>query len=255
MPECRICHSPFSEGQAFCRYCGANQLDQNLGPRFCPACGAKVPANQKNCPDCQASLKTEGAEEKSLAAPKQRSPKSPSSGPFLLGFLAGCSFLILLISAWSYTRGGLIPWHIYNEMPKPTETKVQPEQKETAELPKSSAASLKAELETLLATLKEANEKKDLPQFVSVYSPAFPQLPQKSQDIKKIWAIYDYPDMKFKIETVEALPPDGAFAKVIWDMETENRRTKQKKTISKAYLVWFTKESGQWRIRALEKAK
>jgi ketosteroid isomerase-like protein len=198
------------------------------------------------------SLETDGSEE-SHTAQKQPSSGSHSYGPFIYGFLAGCGLIVLLMAAWSYSRGGLIPWHIHKEMP--TETRVQTEPKESVQLAKSPTASLKAELEALLEALKEANQKKDLPQFVSVYSSAFPQLTQKSQEISRIWAVYDYPDMRFKIEAVEALPPDGAFAKVIWEMEAENRRTKNKKTITKAYLVWFTKESGQWRIRALEKAK
>ena len=125
----------------------------------------------------------------------------------------------------------------------------------TSQVPVDSAAVLKSELAQVLAGIKEANQKKDLSQLLSHYSPNFPQLPQRVQNISKTWKIYDYPKMDFEIKEIRLLADNTAEARVTWKVEARNISTLKNKNISKTYLVRFVRESGQWRIKALDKAE
>ena len=121
--------------------------------------------------------------------------------------------------------------------------------------PVDSTAQLEGQLTQLLAGVKEANQKKDLPQLLRYYSPNFPKLRQKFQHISKAWKIYDYPKMDFEITKVNLLTDHIAVARVTWDIEAHNISTQNNKTFSKTYVIRFARESGQWRIKALDKAK
>jgi hypothetical protein len=114
-------------------------------------------------------------------------------------------------------------------------------------------ATLKADLEAVLARLAEANQKKDLHLLLSLYDPAFADLQQKSGEISRTWEIYDYLSLRFRIEEIKSPSPNAAVARVIWEAGTRNRATGKIKDFTIAYLVHFTNESGQWRIKSLEK--
>lgn len=105
----------------------------------------------------------------------------------------------------------------------------------------------------MLSDIKEANQKKDLPQLLSLYSSNVPQLTQRAQGIAKTWKIYDYPKMEFEIEQIRSLGDNKAKALVTWGVEVKNISTGTTKNFSKTYLINFAKESGQWRVNAIEK--
>jgi ketosteroid isomerase-like protein len=114
------------------------------------------------------------------------------------------------------------------------------------------AASLKGQLEEVLAGIREANLKQDLTQLLNFYAPDFLHLKEKAQSISKSWQAYDYLDMEFRVEEVKSLEPDRASARITWNIKTRNRKTGSLKNVTKAYRVWFTKDSDQWRVDALE---
>jgi len=120
------------------------------------------------------------------------------------------------------------------------------------EVPAESTATLESQLAQVFAGIREANQKKDLSQLLSHYSPNFPQLQQRVQYISKTWKIYDYPKMDFKITEVRLLANKTAQARVTWDVEAQNISTLKNKTIVKTYLVRFGRESNQWRIKSLQ---
>ena len=121
-----------------------------------------------------------------------------------------------------------------------------------AEVPAESTATLESQLAQVLAGIREANQKKDLSQLLSHYSPNFPQLQQRVQQISKAWKIYDYPKMDFKITEIKLLANKTAQARVTWNVETQNITTLKNKTIVKTYVIKFGKESSQWRIISLQ---
>ena len=117
------------------------------------------------------------------------------------------------------------------------------------------AAALQSQLTQVLTGIKEANQKKDLPQLLSHYSPNFPQLQQKAQNISKNWKTYDYLEMDFHLKEVRLLADQTAVARVTWNVETRNISTRKNKNVTKTYVIRFARESGQWRIRALDPAE
>jgi hypothetical protein len=121
--------------------------------------------------------------------------------------------------------------------------------------PVDSAPPLQSQLAQVLAGIGQANQKKDLTELLSYYSPSFPQLQQRTQQISQNWKIYDYPKMDFAMTEVRLLADQTAVARVTWNVEAHNISTLKNRHISKTYLIKFTRESGQWRIKALDKAE
>jgi len=124
-----------------------------------------------------------------------------------------------------------------------------------AKVPPAPAPVLKSQLEEVLAGIREANRKRDLSQLLSYYSPNFPQLTQRAQSISKTWKIYNYPKMEFEIQEIKSVSDNTAVALVTWLVEAQNISTMKQKTISRTYLITFSRESGQWQISALDKAE
>jgi hypothetical protein len=182
------------------------------------------------------------------------------------GFLAGLAVVLIILSLWYFIGGwplGSAPEGQKEATPiisqAPVTAPSAPSTQATPTQPTSPADTakpptpLKAELGAVLAKLAEANRNKDLPQLLSLYDPTFPDLPQKTEEISRTWKIYDYRSLRFRIEEIRSQSPGNAAAKVIWEAETRNRTTHEIKELNKTYLVWFTNDSGQWRIKSLGK--
>jgi len=175
----------------------------------------------------------------------------------LPGFLLGVGFVLIGFLVWFSLSGRpSAPTSIKGE--KAPQPQSQPDKNAPAAAPKvpaQSSAILKSQLEQVLSGIREANQKKDLSQLLSHYSPNFPQLPQRAQSISKIWKTYDYPKMEFEIKEVRLLADNTALVRVTWNVEVQNISTQKNKNVSKTYLIRFVRESGQWRIKALDKAE
>jgi ketosteroid isomerase-like protein len=192
-------------------------------------------------------------------------PQSPQEPPRRRGF-GGLALVLVLV--------GLAAWFVLKGTPGPSvtpgpdgqaakapETQVQPGPSDStgpqavAGVPTAEAtAALRSQLEKVLVGIREANQEKDLSQLLSHYSPNFPQLTQRAQSISKTWKIYDYPKMDFTITELKVLAGDTVEARVTWDVEAKNISTQKSQNISKAYWIRFVKESGHWRIKALNQA-
>jgi hypothetical protein len=171
------------------------------------------------------------------------------------GFLAGLAVVLVILSLWYFIWG----WPLGSTPEGQEEAQPNISQAPALAAPPAatkdrSAVTLKEELEAVLAKLAAANRDKDLPQLLSLYDPTFPDLQQKAEEISRNWKIYDYRSLRFRIEEIRSQSPGNASAKVIWEAETRNRFTYKIKELNKIYQVWFTNDSGQWRIKSLEKA-
>ncbi|MCX5890810.1 MAG: hypothetical protein NTY36_15395 [Deltaproteobacteria bacterium] len=178
------------------------------------------------------------------------------------GFLAGLVVVLICFSLWYFIWGSAPEGP---EEAKPTISQAP----ETAPSARSTLATpaqpnppadtakpptpLKAELEAVLTKLAEAQRNKDLSQLLRIYDPTFPGLRQKAEEISRTWKIYDYRSLRFRLEDIRSQSPGTASAKVIWEGETRDRSTHEIKELNKTYLVWFTNDFGQWRIKSLEK--
>jgi hypothetical protein len=165
------------------------------------------------------------------------------------GFVVGLGLVCLILAAWFFLSGTPTPEE-GKTSPAPTQMR-GPAPSTPAEAP-DSRATLNPQLEKVLARLREATLKKDLPQFLSLYSATFPQLAEKRQRITKTWHNYDYSRMAFQMAEVKPLGPAKASALVTWEIETRNRQTGAVKEVTRAYRVHFVRESGQWHIESLD---
>jgi hypothetical protein len=180
----------------------------------------------------------------------------------IYGFVLGTVVMITGLVAWFFLKG--TPSSLtFLAGEKAREVKVPHEQTQSgkdlsvppptaAEIPAVSTATLESQLAQVLAGVREANQKKDLSQLLSHYSPNFPQLQQRVQYISKTWKIYDYPKMDFTITEVKLLANKTARARVTWNVEAQNISTLKNKTVVKTYLIRFGRESSQWRIISLQ---
>ena len=175
------------------------------------------------------------------------------------GFLVGLALVLVILLAWVFLRGGPAPSITDGPETAPL-TQAPPSQSEAAKAsaavsspaPAGAGLPLKGQLEQVLAGIRDANLIKDLSQMLDLYSPSFPHLKEKAENISRLWETYDYLDMDFQVDEVKYLAPQQAFARVTWNIETRNRKTSIIKKTTKTYLVWFTRESDEWRIQALE---
>ena len=152
------------------------------------------------------------------------------------GFLAGVGvlFVIFLICYFIWGWPFATPEGPEETKPTPTQALVAPVTPPAPALetpPPAGAvgppATLEAELSGVLAKLEEANQKRDLQQLLSLYSPSFPDLPQKAQEISRSWASYDYLSLNFKLTEIKTPTPDSASALVTWKIKTRQRQTQK----------------------------
>ena len=114
---------------------------------------------------------------------------------------------------------------------------------------------LKIQLAQVLEAIRDRTQKKDLSGLMSLYSPSFPQLSDKTQDIKKSWRLFEYPKMDFEVLEAKAVDASSAVARVTWHVAVKNLTTHKSKALSKTYQVTFRKEDGQWHILGLQNAQ
>ena len=177
-----------------------------------------------------------------------------------LVLVLGLTLTGFLVWFFAYSVRGTPPSPIIDKGDKAPQAQTQvspsaPVDQPRPPVPAESSTLLKNQLEKVLAEIKEANQKKDLPQLLSHYSPNFPQLTQRAQSISKNWKIYDYPKMEFEIKEIKLQAGNTVLARITWEVEAKNISTQTHKNISKTYLVRFVKESGQWRIKAMDNAE
>jgi hypothetical protein len=177
------------------------------------------------------------------------------------GFIWGIAIVLIALLIWFLLGGGSstsVPQQAKKAPPVkaapapslPTSPAVAP----PTPHPGPPATNLKEQLSQVLAGIKQANQQKDLAKLLSYYSPNFPRLTNRAQNISKSWKTYNYPNMDFVIKEVKRLNEDTALARVIWKVEAQYLGTQKYKNISKTYLIKFVKESGRWRIEAMQNA-
>jgi len=167
------------------------------------------------------------------------------------GFVAGLVLVGLVLAAWFFLGGSTPKEEEGKAPPAAAPVPAAPRVTPPAASPESRTA-LTRQLEKVLAGLQQATRQKDLNRFFSLYSHSFPHLEEKRQQVVKSWQTYDYPKMSYHLTEVKAPGPDEASALVTWEVEAKNRRTGQVKELTRTYRVTFSRESGQWRIAALD---
>ena len=273
MPQCPHCQVPYEVGQRYCSTCGSFLLHPEQGDTFCPPCGVRVSPRQEFCHECDAPLKGAPAALAALGlAPEVEAP-APEAGPakapptgmpsWLTGVLVGAGIVAVILLILLFTRGTSTPPapapapKVEAPAPAPPAVTAAPSQPATpAPAPAPPAeADLKEQLQKELSVIREAQLRKDIVQFMSVYSLTYPELANKRASTLKSWEGYDFTNLVFTIDKIQPIDPDNAIAVVTWYIDTKNRRTQVLSSSSQTFQVRFAKEMGKWRIRSLEEVE
>ena len=270
MPQCPHCQVPYEVGQRYCSTCGSFLLHPEQGDTFCPQCGVRVSPLQEFCHECDAPLKGAPAASETLGTalgtaaptPEAAPAKIPPSGmpSWLLGVLVGAGILVIILLILLFTRGTTKPPppppapKVEAPAPAPPAATATPTAPATPapEPAPSAEAILKEQLQKELSILREAQLRKDIVLFMSVYSLTYPELDEKRASTLKAWGRYDFNNLVFTVDKIQPIDPDNAIAEVTWYMDTKNLRTQELSSSSQIFQVRFAKEQGKWRIRSLE---
>ena len=252
MPQCPHCQAAYEEGQRYCNNCGSFLMHPEEGDTFCPQCGVRVSPSQQYCHECDAPLKGEvlqgatapaGEASPPGPAPAPGPPPAPQGlPPWVIASLAGAGIIIILLLIVIFSRTGTTP------APPVAESQAPP----ALATPGAPAADLTGQLEAVLSTLRNAQLQKNIDRFMSVYSQTFPTYDLKRQDTLTYWQGYDFTNLVFTVDKVQATDPDHATASVIWYVDVRNRENRELTSATLKYQVQFVKEKGNWRIIALQ---
>ncbi|MBU4234373.1 MAG: zinc ribbon domain-containing protein [Proteobacteria bacterium] len=263
MPQCPHCQVPFEAGQRYCSTCGSFLLHPEQGNTFCPQCDVRVSPLQEFCHECDAPLKEAPAAPEALGtAPEALPAKIPPSGmpSWLLGVLVGAGILVIILLVLLFTRGTTKPPppppapKVEAPAPAPPAVTATPTAPATQPAPPAEA-NLKEQLQKELSILREAQLRKDIILFMSVYSLTYPELDDKRASTLKAWEGYDFTNLVFTVDKIQSIDPDNSIAWVTWYMDTKNRQTQELSSSSQSFQVRFAKELGKWRIRSLEEVE
>jgi hypothetical protein len=271
MPQCPHCQAPFEAGQRYCSTCGSFLMHPEQGDTFCPQCDVRVSPRQEFCHECDAPLKGDLAAPEAAgtaagapaSAPEAAPAKIPAGGmpSWLLGVLVGAGVLVVILLILLFTRGTAKPPppvpapKVEAPAPAPPAATATPAAPATPAPAASAEATLKEELQKELSIMREAQLRKDIVLFMSVYSLTYPELDDKRNSTLKAWQAYDFTNLVFTVDKIQSIDPDNAIAWVTWYMDTKNRQTQELASNSQTFQVRFAKELGKWRIRSLEEVE
>jgi hypothetical protein len=266
MPQCPHCQNPYDQGQRYCSVCGSFLLHPEQGDTFCPQCGVRVSPRQQFCHECDAPLKEEAIKAaQALAeapraepAPEPPPPQAPQGLPtWIIGALAaaGVIIVILLILLFSKTAPPPAPPAAAPKAAAPAPAVTPPPAAAPAPAPVTAAEQLKGQLQGVLNVLREAQLKKNLAAFMSVYSATFPDYNEKREETTEAWENYDFVNLVFTVDKVQSIDANNALAWVTWYMDLRNRKNQAMSSATQTYQVRFVKELGNWRIRQIEEVE
>jgi hypothetical protein len=276
MPQCPHCQTPYETGQRYCSVCGSFLMHPEQGDTFCPQCGVRVSPRQEFCHECDAPLKGEAAESAKIppeepataaaAAPGPGPVPAPGMQPWVIGLLIGAGVIIIILLILVFSRGTPptptpVPPQVAAPAPAPSAPPPAAPKAPAAVAPGAptqavpAPAALKEQLQNVLATLREAQLHKDIIKFMSIYSLTYPELDDKRANTLKSWENYDYTNLVFTLDKIQPIDADNTIATVTWYVDVRNRRTQELSSSSQTYEVRFTKELGNWRIRAIEEVE
>jgi hypothetical protein len=270
MPQCPHCQTEYDKGQRYCSVCGSFLLHPEEGDTFCPQCGVRVSPRQEFCHECDAPLKGEGLKKvevapgvapPELAAKPTGAPASPARPTWVIGALVGAGIIIIILLIVLFSRTSPPP---APSAPAPQTEAPAPQAPAPAVTPPPPAApaptaapgeELKEPLQKVLSTLRDAQLKKNITEFMGVYSPTLPNYDQKRKDVLNSWETYDYANLVFTVDKVQAIDAKNALAWVTWYMDIRNRNNQELSSATQTYQVRFVQEQGNWRIQELKEVQ
>jgi hypothetical protein len=120
---------------------------------------------------------------------------------------------------------------------------------------KPADVSERKELQSVLDQVRKAQMEKDINLFLQAYSPTYPNLPEKKEDLLRSWQKYNYLDMNFNIGNIQKKNAHTIIAEVACDITLEDIHSKKKSNLTKDYIINFSDISGKTLIQEVTQDK
>ena len=187
-------------------------------------------------------------------------PASPALPSWVIGALAGAGIIIIILLIVIFSRtspspapSAPAPQAVAPTPPAPAPAVAPPAA--PAPAPTAPEEELQGQLQKVLSTLRDAQLKKNITEFMSVYASTFPNSDQKRQDALNSWENYDYVNLVFTVDKVQAIDAKNALAWVTWYMDVRNRKNKELSSVTQTYQARFVQDQGNWRIQELKEVQ
>jgi hypothetical protein len=103
----------------------------------------------------------------------------------------------------------------------------------------------------ILELIRSAQLKNDINLLLNAYSPSFPDINKKKENILKIWQKYHFLDMHYHINDINKIDANTIIAKVTWEISFVDVHTNKKSNLVKNYTVYLSDVSGKLLIQEL----
>jgi len=186
------------------------------------------------------------------SAPAAPAPAAQGLPGWVIGALVAAAVAVVILLIILFSRTSPTPAPPGPQAQAPAAPAPAPAPEATAPSP---AEEVKDQLQKVLSVLREAQLKKNITEFMSVYSTNFPNYEQKRASALNSWEKFDYVNLIFTVDKVQTIDPDNALAWVTWYMDIRNRDNQELAGTTQSFQVRFAKELGHWRIRDLKEGQ
>jgi hypothetical protein len=101
------------------------------------------------------------------------------------------------------------------------------------------------EIQYVLDQIRKAQMDKDINLFLQAYSPTYPNLAEKKEDLLRSWQKYNYLDVNFNINNIQKKNAHTLIAEVACDITLEDIHSRKRSNLMKDYIINFSDNSGK----------
>lgn len=221
--------------------------DENSPKNFCSNCREPVYPGQNFCTECgqrvRVAVPSRGAKKGSAKAgvfypPPPERDQGPAPRRRSKVWIGGVAGLLVLLA---------ITYVVLRE-PK-SKPAMRPAETTPSYTPAPRADNLQREVERVAEKIRAAHMNKDMNQFLSCYSSAYPELGQLERATYENWKTYDFKNISYNISNVHLVGPNVASAELIWNFQLFNHQTKAFELHRSAFQIILEGAGGVWKIR------
>jgi hypothetical protein len=108
---------------------------------------------------------------------------------------------------------------------------------------------LKLGVEKIQEKIRAAHLNKDINQWLSCYSPSYPNLGRLENRMQEIWKNNDIKEVSYRISNVKPLGNNQASADIVWNIQVYDRHSHDYTLVRKNYRITLVRGSDGWKIR------
>ena len=115
--------------------------------------------------------------------------------------------------------------------------------------PPSLPSDLRQEVQQVAEKIRAAHLNKDINKWLSCYTPSYPNLRKRENEMLELWKNYDVKEVSYRISNVRRLTDHQATADTVWNIQVYDHRTHDYTLVRQGYKAILEKSSSGWRIQ------